>query len=944
MKNTPEHDLQVRLQELAQLLTIQQTTQSAELAAALATQGKLPVVELFQVCQLLDDERRSDQAIALYRLWLEHTDSPVAYAVMFNLGVSLANAKDDVGAEQVYRRALALQPTFIEAHCNLATLLERKGEPVEALAMWNQATAISDPGVATERELHLQALNNLGRLLEIRKHFPEAEAVLTKSLLLAPRQPKVLTHVIHLRQKQCKWPIYQAIAGVSLADMVDATSALAMLSASSDPQEQLDAARRFVDEKVLPATVPLAPPDGYCHDKLRIGYLSSDLCSHAVSILTAELYELHDRSRVEVFAFSWSNEDGTPLRARVVKAMDHYISIAAMNDEEAARCIRSHEIDILVDLHGLTLGTRPDILSWRPAPVQMTYLGFPGPTALPCIDYVVADQFVLPAELAPYFTERPLYMPNSFQINDRQREIGPRPTRASCNLPDDGFIFCSFNNNFKFTENVFASWMRILQRVPGSVLWLVSDHESVRQNLKASAQQLGVDPARLRFAARVPPTEYLARYQVADLFLDTIPFNAGTTASDALWAGLPLLTCAGRTFSSRMAGSLLMAVGLPELITYNLQDYEDKAVALAGQPDHIAAMKRQLTENRLTCSLFDSPQFVRDFEDQLATIAKGSRVAQQVEQVAQVQLAPLPAPALQSALPLVSIVIPSYKPAHFEQCLKSAIGQTYPNIEILVSDNCPTEEIRDICKKYGNVIYQRCSVIRVDNVISALFSGKGKYIKPLFDDDILHPFCVERMVSVMQMRDDVELVFSASQVIDIDNLPTETRRPYAVTGSLSASDMQRSMALGFCNFVGEFTSIMFKRQKIWDLGWRDLFKIAHHDFTKGLADVAFYCNVARGGSAFYIDEELSYFRRDQRLMSNSNISSNSDFGFCFSDYIDLAIVSHKTDLISTDELLGLETQIQDVAARLQSIFYQVGDARDRYISYVKDLKTALIGP
>jgi predicted O-linked N-acetylglucosamine transferase (SPINDLY family)/glycosyltransferase involved in cell wall biosynthesis len=941
MKNTPELDLQGRLYALEQLLKMKQMAQSAELAAALATQGVLPISEVFAVCQLLNDANLPAQAIALYRLWLEHTDSPASYAVMFNLGVSLANANDDAGAEQVYRRSLVLNPTFIEAHLNLAALLERKGEPQEALLLWNNVTAIANPAVAADKEFHLQALNNMGRLLEIRKHFPEAEAVLTKSLLVDPKQPKVTTHLIHLRQKQCKWPIYQAVAGVSLADMVDATSALAMLSASGDPQEQLDAARRFITEKVLPATMPLAPTDGYSHDKLRIGYLSSDLCSHAVSILTAELYELHDRSRVEVFAFSWSNEDGTPLRARVVKAMDHYISIAAMSDEEAARCIRSHEIDILVDLHGLTLGTRPDILSWRPAPVQMTYLGFPGSTALPCIDYVIADEFVLPPELVPYFTERPLYMPNSFQINDRQRQIGPRPTRASCGLPDDAFVFCSFNNNFKFTEEVFASWMRILLRVPGSVLWLVSDHASVRQNLCASAQQLGVDPARLLFAPRVPPTEYLARYQIADLFLDTIPFNAGTTASDALWAGLPLLTCAGRTFSSRMAGSLLLAVGLPELITHSLQDYEDKAVALAQDRPKIAAMKQQLTDQRLTCSLFDSPQFVRDLEGLFEKIAKGTRVGKIATREAGPSESAMATPA-QAGFPLVSIVIPSYKPGHFEQCLKSAIGQTYPNIEILVSDNCPTDEIRDICRKYGNVIYQRCSVIRVDNVVSALFSGKGKYIKPLFDDDILHPFCVERMVSVMQMRDDVELVFSASQVINIDNQPTETRRPYAVTGSLTASDMQRSMALGFCNFIGEFTSIMFKRQKIWDIGWHDLFRIAHHDFTKGLADVAFYCNVARGGAAFYIDEELSYFRRDQRLMSNSNISSNMDFGFCFSDYIDLAIVSHKTDLISTAELVGLEQQVEDVAIRLREVFYQVGDARGRYLGYVKDLEPAVI--
>ncbi|WP_317204581.1 TylF/MycF/NovP-related O-methyltransferase [Janthinobacterium sp.] len=621
MKKNPARHQPDPLQTLRLALAGNQMAAAPALAATLARRGALPIVELFSVCQLHIQAARTADAVALYRLWLEHTVSEVAYAVLFNLAVSLGNQNDDAGAEESYRRALALKPDFIEAHLNLGTLLERRGLPVEALTLWNRVTALARPEVAGERDFYLQALNNLGRLLEIRKQLPEANDVLVKSLQVDPQQPKVLTHVIHLRQKLCQWPLYQPIAGVSEQQMIEATSALASLSADTDPAEQLAASRRFVAEKVMPATAPLAPPQGYRHERLRVGYLSSDLCSHAVSILTAELYELHDRSSVEVYAFSWSREDGTPLRSRVVSAMDHYIRIDGMDDEAAARCILAHEIDILVDLHGLTLGTRPNILSWRPAPVQMTYLGFPGPTALPCIDYVIADAFVLPPELAPYFTERPLYMPRSFQINDRQRAIGARPTRASCGLPEDAFVFCSFNNNFKFTEEVFASWMRILARAPASVLWLVSDHEMVRQNLRAAAAAHDIDPARLLFAERVTPADYLARYQVADLFLDTMPFNAGTTASDALWAGLPLLTCSGRTFSSRMAGSLLLAVDLPELVTHSLQEYEDKAVGLALQPRRVAEMKQQLQEQRLSCALFDSPRFVRDLEDLFRSVA-----------------------------------------------------------------------------------------------------------------------------------------------------------------------------------------------------------------------------------------------------------------------------------------------------------------------------------
>lgn len=273
--------------------------------------------------------------------------------------------------------------------------------------------------------------------------------------------------------------------------------------------------------------------------------------------------------------------------------------------------------------------------------------------------------------------------------------------------------------------------------------------------------------------------------------------------------------------------------------------------------------------------------------------------------------------------PKVSIVIPSYKKDHFEQCLKSAVGQSYLNTEILVSDNCPTEAIRDICRNYPNVIYQRCSVIRTDNILSSFYSGKGEYIKPLFDDDILHPFCVERMVAVMQSDPSVEMVYSASQLINSRNLPIETRRPYNASGSLVGRDLARQMALGMCNPIGEFTTIMMRRKKLWDIGASQFFKISRHDFSLGLADVAAYINLMKDSKAFYIDEELSYFRRDIDLMSNSNPLFNSNFGYCFSDYIDLITALYEQDLISKDELIGSEKMVLSVTQQLGSIFPQV---------------------
>ncbi|USX20631.1 methyltransferase domain-containing protein [Oxalobacteraceae bacterium OTU3REALA1] len=674
---------------------------------ALAAKGALSIGDLFGAAAVLQESGQVPAAIGLYRAWIEHTPSPLIYAACFNLAVVLSSTGDDAGAEAVLRHAIAQNPNFVEARLNLGTLLERVGRPEEALAMWTSVLTDVEPDIKTNPTLHVQTLNNLGRLLEIRKRYPEAEKMLALSLGVDPQQANVMTHWVHLRQKQCEWPVYSGLEHISVTTMIDGTSALAMLSASDDPAQQLAAARRFVNEKVNAAVAPLTGAHGYGHSRLRIGYLSSDFCSHAVSILTAELYELHDRSKFEVYAFSWSREDGSPIRARVVKAMDHYIRVDAMTDEQAARTIRAHEIDILVDLHGLTLGARPNILAYRPAPVQLTYLGFPGSTGLPGVDYVLADEFLITPEMTKDFTEKPLYLPDTFQINDRQRAIAAKPTRASVNLPDDAFVFCSFNNNFKFTPDMFGTWMNILRRVPNSVLWLVADYPEVRENLYRYAEEAGIDRNRLIFNTRAVPAEYLARYQLADLFLDTFPFNAGTTASDALWAGLPLLTCAGHTFSSRMAGSLLRAVDLPQLITYNFADYEEKAVALANDPNRIASMKRQLVANRMTCALFDTPRFVRNLETVLQQVAKPAAPRMPAPQHA---VRPSDDPSQNAAsepvridqIPIVSV---SYNSPDLIEALLRTLRQFYTNRVYIIDGSNPdvAEKIRAITDGFDNV-------------------------------------------------------------------------------------------------------------------------------------------------------------------------------------------------------------------------------------------------
>lgn len=594
-------------------MTKSKNTSTFESFLQQAQQQKMDIMELLSVGELLTPS----QQIELYETWLKHNDSPVSYAAYFNLAVILDQQKESQKAEQAYRDAIKIHPDFMQGLFNLGANLERQDRIQEALTQWRNIVAsyeyleLSDE----DKKIYILALNSLGRVLENERQYQEAEQFLTQSLLLSSEQPKVISHWVHLRQKQCEWPVYKPVLGVTQKAMREGTSALAILSSTNDPQEQLENSLYFVSEKVdknLPQMAKDQKP--YQHEKLRIGYLSSDFRTHAVSLLTVEMYELHNRDKFEIYGFCLTPPDDSQLRARVIAGMDHFISVEHMSDEEAAKTIHSHEIDLLVDLQGLTSGVRPNILAYRPAPVQVTYLGFPGTTALPNIDYVIGDEFLIPPELATYFTETPLYMPHVFQVSDRKRPVGQKPTRAANNLPEDSFVFCSFNNNYKITEEMFSCWMRILKRVPNSVLWLLADNEWAHENMVNAAIAQGVEKERLIFASRVSPPDYLARYQIADLFLDCTPFNGGTTANDALFMGLPILTLSGKTFASRMAGSLLHSLNLDELITYNFEDYEEKAVSLANEKEHVANLRRNIEARRSTCHLFNMPQQVRDIE------------------------------------------------------------------------------------------------------------------------------------------------------------------------------------------------------------------------------------------------------------------------------------------------------------------------------------------
>lgn len=595
----------------------------------LAWEGKQAFVDLIDYTSRLEAVGLLPLSALLYQTWLNRNPSPYAHAVNFNLGATLNNLGDAVGAEAAYRRALAISPTFAQPRLNLGLLLERSGKVDDALVEWKWIVGNCARDDATLPMVQL-ALNHIGRVLEAKKQFPEAESYLTQSLLLDPNQSDVLHHWVFLRQKQCAWPVYAEVPGVRKESMREATSALAMLSVSDDPRDQLHAAEMFVETKLAKNLPQLTNGSGYGHSKLRIAYCSSDFCLHPVSLLTVQLFELHNRDAFEVYGFCWSPEDGSATRQRVKAAMDHFFTIHQLSDEAAAQLIRSHEIDILVDLQGQTSGARANILGYRPAPIQITYLGLPATTGLPTIDYVIADEFLIPRSETQFYSEKPLYMPSVYQVSDRKRVSGQRPTRASCGLPEQGFVFCSFNNSYKYTSEVFAVWLSLLQQVPGSVLWLLADNPAAEKNLRQVAECQGFSADRLVFATRVSPENYLARYLVADLFLDTFPFNAGTTANDCLWMGCPLVTYTGRSFGARMAGALLTAAGLPELITYNLTDYAALALALARDPARCSALREKLSALRDSGALFDTPQFVRDLEERLQILVADLPLVQPV--------------------------------------------------------------------------------------------------------------------------------------------------------------------------------------------------------------------------------------------------------------------------------------------------------------------------
>ena len=535
--------------------------------------------------------------------------APTYFQAYFNRGNALKELKQLDAAIASYDKAISLNPNYFEAYANRGNALKELKKIEAAVQSYQNAISLN-PSYA---EAHF----NLGISLEELKHFDEAVKCYDKALYLKPNYEYFLGIRLHAKMSNCNW--HDFLYEISeLRDKIrSGFRVLECFPALALPltlHEQRQVAETWIKDK-HPFDPSLGPiPKSARHSKIRIGYYSADFRNHPVSILSAGLFEHHDKSKFEVIGFSFGPDVKDEMHERLIKSFDQFIDVRSMSDAQVASLSRSLEVDIAVDLGGHTLDSRTGIFAYRAAPIQLSYIGYLGTMGAHYYDYLIADRTIIPAKSQGFYSEKIVYLP-SYQVNDNKQEI-PRTalSRQELNLPSSGFVYCCFNANYKITPFTFDGWMRILKAVPDSVLLLYTDIPSAAKNLKIEAQKRGVDPERLIFGEKLIRAKYLARCRAADLFLDTLPYNAGATASDALWAGLPVLTCMGESFASRYAASLLNAIGLPELVTQTQAEYEALAIELANDPAKLQEIKDKLERNRLTTPLFDTAGFTKNIE------------------------------------------------------------------------------------------------------------------------------------------------------------------------------------------------------------------------------------------------------------------------------------------------------------------------------------------
>lgn len=548
-----------------------------------------------------------DQALAIKP---DHTEA------LNNRGNTLRDLKKPEDALKSYDLALKFKPDYAEA-------LNNRGNTLIDLLRFEEALASFDRALLLRPD-YAEALKNRGTLLRDLKRHEEAVRSFQQLLDIDPDYPYALGNKFYCQLHGCDWSCYASTAQTIISKVNEGKLAdipFSFLAISDSPTAQLKCAESFAADAYPASPNPLWQGERYAHNKIKVAYLSADFHNHATSYLMVELFETHDKSHFETYALSFGPDTKDDMRTRLNRAFDQFIDVRQHTDLEIAQMLRHMEIDIAIDLKGYTGESRSGILAHRAAPIQVNYLGYPGSMGASYIDYLIADQHVIPPTQQACYSEQVVYLPDTYQVNDSKRPIADKtPTRQEAGLPSSGFVFCCFNNNYKITPEVFDIWMRLLGRVEDSVLWLLEDNDLASRNLKAEAEKRGVAAERLVFAPRASLHEHLARHRLADLFLDTLPYNAHTTASDALWAGLPVLTRSGESFASRVAASLLYAIGLPELITHSAETYEALALELATSPSKLVEIKNRLRQNRDTYPLFDTNRFRQHIESAYTTM------------------------------------------------------------------------------------------------------------------------------------------------------------------------------------------------------------------------------------------------------------------------------------------------------------------------------------
>lgn len=531
--------------------------------------------------------------------------NPRSHELHANIGNTLGELGRFDQALHHYDRALMLNPQMARAWSDRGLALTEVGRGEEALVSYDRALALAPEDSATW-------MNRATTLVMLERHA-EAHATYQKIAGLPPETEYHRGYWLYNSMLVCRWAGWEDLVENTLAraDAGEKTAVpFSLLATPASPSTLLACARTYVQNQCPPRDIAV---DFKVHDasrKLRVGYFSTDFRNHATSQLIVRLFECHDRTRFELFGFSIGPAVQDEMAARVTAAFDHFMDVAEQSDAQIAAMARAKEIDIAVDLNGFTEGARPNIFAHRAAPVQVNYLGFPGSMGCEYIDYIVADATLIRSDEYHHYAEKVVLLPGTYQANDDTKRISDTSTtRESMGLPGQGFVFACFNNTYKITPDVFSVWMRLLQKVPGSVLWLLEGNDAAKAALETEAQARGVEPERIVWAKRIALADHLARHVHADLFLDTFYYNAHTTCSDALWAGLPVLTLAGSTFASRVSASLLGAVGLPELVTQSAQEYEACGLSLATMPHRLDALRRHLQSNRTTTPLFDTRRF-----------------------------------------------------------------------------------------------------------------------------------------------------------------------------------------------------------------------------------------------------------------------------------------------------------------------------------------------